>query len=48
VGIDGMAHAPVWLQEVISRNNPVFLLALFLFWRERIAKLAEGLSPYMG
>ena len=28
VGVDGMAHAPVWLQEVISKAVVVFLLVL--------------------
>jgi hypothetical protein len=28
VGVDGLAHAPVWLQEVITRAAAVFLLVL--------------------
>jgi hypothetical protein len=56
VGVDGMAHAPVWLQEVMSKAVVVFLLVLeklrtadprSIFWRQRIAKLAEGLFRYM-
>jgi hypothetical protein len=26
--VNGMAHAPIWLQEVISKNDLVFLLEL--------------------
>ncbi len=28
VGVDGMAHAPVWLQEVMSKAVVDFLLVL--------------------
>ncbi len=28
MGVDGMAHAPVWLQEVMSKDVVVFLLEL--------------------
>jgi hypothetical protein len=56
VGVDGMAHAPVWIQEVMSKAVVVFLLVLeklrianprSMFWRERIAKLGEGLFNRM-
>jgi hypothetical protein len=48
--VNGMAHAQVWIQEVMSKDVVVFLLVLeklhtadprSIFWRERIAKLAE-------
>jgi hypothetical protein len=28
VGDDGMAHASVWLQEVMPKNDPLFLAEL--------------------
>jgi hypothetical protein len=45
VGVNGMAHAPVWLQEVMSRNDQVFLLVLEKLHTAGV--LAEGLFHYM-